>query len=429
MSNFLAIAAATATLRQIIEDAVKADVNGADVTALRPNAPTTDLPSPGVNLFLYQVTPNAAWRNADLPTRRAGGDLIQKPRVALDLHYLLSFYGDDKALEPQRLLGSTVRTLHEQPFLSRDKIRQVIDAAVNADPNHFLAKADLDEEPELVKFTPHALSLEELSKLWSVFFQSAYVLSTSYMGTLVLIESQARPQPALPVRQRGVYAVPFRQAFIERVEAAAGPEVGIIAGSSIAIFGKGLASSPAQVRFGDIMATVDAGKVTATRLEVNLPAGLRAGIQGAQVIQPVLMGVPLQPHKGLESNAAPFVLRPQITPTVGGGTITTKDGVVYHNANITVTFVPRVAQGQRVTLILNEFQTAPAETARAYRFDAPDWSTITLPVGVTDTDQLIIPISMVIPGDYLVRVQVDGAESGLGLDPAGEKFVSPLVTI
>ena len=73
------------------------------------------MPTTGVNVFLYQVTPNAAWRNADLPTRRANGDLIQRPQAALDLHYLLTFYGDESLLQPQRVLGSVVRTLHCGP--------------------------------------------------------------------------------------------------------------------------------------------------------------------------------------------------------------------------------------------------------------------------------------------------------------------------
>jgi hypothetical protein len=76
MSNFLAIATATATLRQVLDDAVKVDVNGAEVKTVRPNAPTNELPSPGVNVFLYQITPNTAWRNCDLPTRRTNGDVV-----------------------------------------------------------------------------------------------------------------------------------------------------------------------------------------------------------------------------------------------------------------------------------------------------------------------------------------------------------------
>ena len=56
----------------------------------------------GVNLFLYQVTPNGTFRNIDAPTRRSDGTLLQPTRSAYDLHYLLTFYGSEANLEPQR---------------------------------------------------------------------------------------------------------------------------------------------------------------------------------------------------------------------------------------------------------------------------------------------------------------------------------------
>ena len=46
-----------------------------------------------LNFFLYQVTPNLGWRNADLPSRENGGSRTTYPPLALDLHYLLTAYG------------------------------------------------------------------------------------------------------------------------------------------------------------------------------------------------------------------------------------------------------------------------------------------------------------------------------------------------
>src|SRR5258706_13084265 len=108
MSNFLAIATVTAALSQILQAAVGPDVPGATVTTLRPNG-SGNAPATSVNIYLYQVMHNAALSNADLPTRRTGGDLMQRPVAALDLHYLLTCYGAEAQLEPQRLLGSAVR--------------------------------------------------------------------------------------------------------------------------------------------------------------------------------------------------------------------------------------------------------------------------------------------------------------------------------
>ena len=197
MSNFLAAAAVTSTLSQILRTAVQADVSGADVAIGRPDSPPAGTPPAEVNVFLYQVAPNAAWRNADLPTRTSEGEMVRRPQAALDLFYLLTFSGSENDLEPERLLGSTVSTLQSRSVLTPDTIRRVISEAVATDPDHFLAGVDLADQVERIKFTPVALNLEELSKLWSVFFQVPYALSVSYRASVVLIEARNIPSRAL----------------------------------------------------------------------------------------------------------------------------------------------------------------------------------------------------------------------------------------
>jgi hypothetical protein len=61
-----------------------------------------------------------------------------------------------------------------------------------------------------------SLSLEELSKVWSVFFQSPYVLSVAYNGSAVLIKPTSRAA-SLPVQTRNIYVLPFRQPTIDKV--------------------------------------------------------------------------------------------------------------------------------------------------------------------------------------------------------------------
>ena len=83
---------------------------------------------------------------------------MQRPQVALDLHYLLTFYGEEAQLEPQRLFGSVVRTLHARPVLTRQQIQQTL----AVEPfNTLLAGSNLATGAELVKFSPIPLSLEE----------------------------------------------------------------------------------------------------------------------------------------------------------------------------------------------------------------------------------------------------------------------------
>ena len=71
MSNYLAVATVTAALQDVLQPAVSQAVGLAKVGFSRPDS--SNQQTPLVNIYLYQVTPNAAYRNADLPTRRADG--------------------------------------------------------------------------------------------------------------------------------------------------------------------------------------------------------------------------------------------------------------------------------------------------------------------------------------------------------------------
>jgi uncharacterized protein DUF4255 len=433
MSNFLAIATVTAALSQVLLEAVVPDVSGADVTTVHPDGERGTLPTTGVNIFLYQVTQNAAWHNADLPTRRGNGDLIQRPQAALDLHYLLTFYGDEKLLQPQRVLGSVVRTLHARPVLTRELIRRTI---AKAEFSPFLVNSNLADAVELVKFTPLPLSLEELSKLWSVYFQTHYSLSIAYQGTVVLIESEDSTHAALPVRARNIYVTPFRQPLIEQIRSGTGAEEFIFGGSTVIVSGQRLRGDVTRVRVSDIEVTPAIAEVSDTEISLLLPADLRAGVQGLQVVQLMNMGTPPVPHRGVESNVAAFVLHPSInkkpddTPEITvSGIVTDADGK--RSANVTVKVSPTVAKKQRAVLLMSEIipPLPPSDKApRAYSFDSEPHNK---PPDPEVTDTLVFPISRVKPADYFVRVQVDGADSPLeqSADEDNPLYIGPKVTI
>lgn len=409
MSNFLAIATVTATLQAILQDAVSADVPGANATSSRPDGNGPGPTKLGVNVYLYQVTPNSAWRNADLPTRTSDGRLVQRPQVALDLHYLLTLYGNETQLEPQRILGSAVRALHARPLLSREAIEQTVDSL------DYLTDSDLAEEVELVKFMPVALSLEDLSKLWSVFFQTPYTLSTAYRATVVLIEAQETPQRALPVRVRNISASPFRQPLLDKVVSAAGKDAPIVMGDTVLIQGRYLDGEVLNVRIGEAELTPTA--VGSNQIGVQLTgADLRAGVQGVQVVY----------AGGAESNVAPLVLRPRITQDGGGDYEIEMDNVLDYgggpaNNRVTVRVTPQVGPRQRATLFLNEFQpTTPP--GRSYSFVARARETD------TDTLEFLTGLDEIEAGTYLVRVQVAGAESPLATDADGF-YVEPQLMV
>ena len=272
MSNYLAIATTTAALQQVLLTPVSNAVGSAVVGFNRPDAASSTTPL--VNIFLYQITPNAAYRNADLPTRRSDGSLVQRPQAAFDLHYLFTFHGNDAQLEPQRLLGAVATTLHSQPLLSTDNINSAVTTF------GFLAGSGLDSQIERIRFTPTALSLEEFSKLWSVFFQVEYSLSAAYQASVVLMESSDTPVPAKPVLQPNLYVVPFNSPYVSQVVAQDGKP--ITSASTILIQGTHLMSPNTFILIEGQELTASASSATQLTLRYpGDPARRRQGSAGA----------------------------------------------------------------------------------------------------------------------------------------------------
>jgi hypothetical protein len=202
MSNALAIAHFTQALALLIENNVGPEFG--EAVKVEPRKPPADpqLEQPTVSVFLYQVTPNTSQRNNDLPTRAADGTLVKRPAAALDLHYLISAYGDERELVGQRLIGSVVRTLHEIPILPKDVVEQ-------AGERPYLAGSDLVEAAQRVRFTPTVMDVDETSKLWGMLYQTPYALSVVYQAALVLIDGRESPVPGRPVERPEVRVLPF----------------------------------------------------------------------------------------------------------------------------------------------------------------------------------------------------------------------------
>ena len=401
MSNYLAIATVTAALYQVLIGPVQTAVPGAAVRFRRPDRTSGQEGTPHLNVYLYQVTPNAAFRNVDLPTRRADGTLVKQPVAALDLHYLFTFHGSDDQLEPQLMLGAVAVTLEAQPLLSPTNIQSATTGF------SFLKTSDLANQVERIRFTPTPLTLEEFSKLWSAFFQVEYSLSTAYQASVVLISNQAPPQEALPVQHRKLYVMPFAQPTITQAMpkgGAAGQP--ILPTSTLVIQGTQLLGDITTVRIGDM--TVTPPVVTENAIIMPVPAGVQAGVLGLQVVQQLQLGHPAEPHPGWESNVVALVLQPVLSgPSITGTTLS-------------VTVNPNVQPGQRVTLILNQNSTTSPPTPTAYSFNLPP---LTVATGTLTCD-----ITGVAGGVYFIRAKVDGAESPLDLDSSSPGF-GPTVTI
>jgi hypothetical protein len=408
VSNPLAVATATAALRQLLLPAVQAAVPGADVTLARPHAIATDAngsETPSVNLYLFQVTPNAALRNADLPVRGPSGTSVQRAASGWDLHYLLTFNGATNSLEPERLLGQVIKTLHARPQLDRDLIQSLIASASYP----YLASADLHRAVDLLRFRPLTLSLEELSKLWAVFPQTPYSLSVAYVGSAVVIESDTEPAPALPVRTRTIMVDAFRQPIVEGVFADEVANAPFSTTATLLVTGRHLKGDDVTlVRLGG--AQMAPTRSSSTALEVSLAMvaadNLRAGVLPLQVLH--LRSTASGTQSAGESNPVAVTLVPSlsgvvVTSPIGGNTIS-------------FDVMPQIASGQRLSLHLN----GTGATSASYSVSiAPPGNAI---------GHLDVPLTDVAAGTYLVRLRVDGASSLLQTDVTGA-YVGPLVNV
>jgi hypothetical protein len=211
MSSPLAIAAVTAVLLDLLNDGMidhdLSAVGSVKVTASPPDRVTTGASEPNqLNLFLYQVTPNLGWRNNALPSHDARGTRLTNPPLALNLHYLLTAYGSED-LNSEILLGYGMELLHDLRTLPREAIRRslaadVVKASLIPKDDQDRFAADLADQIEQIKITPHYLNADELTKLWTA-MQSRYRPTVAFEVSVVLIEGRRRVRSALPVLTQG----------------------------------------------------------------------------------------------------------------------------------------------------------------------------------------------------------------------------------
>ena len=228
---------------------------------------------------------------------------------------------------------------------------------------------------------------------------------------------------ALPVQTPKVYAETLRAPRIAKVwsqDTTTGPVLTgapILAGHRLVLRGTHLRGDRTLVRIGSAVTVPDPGSVTDAQITVPIPATTPAGVQSAQVIHERMLGQPPAGHTGVVSNLAAFVLRPTIVHAAfDASTVLTLD------------IDPALVGGQRAVVFLNELQAigAPADPPpRAYSFPVPPQSNGSPP---GPAFRIHVKTSGVQPGRYLVRLQVEGAESPVHQDPQG-RYERPAVTV
>lgn len=395
MSNAKAIAAVTATLRELLRNQVAIVDDG--ITGLKISVgpldvarkDTTNLPASQINLFLYQTVVSAALSNQDLPFQVRPGETAPPP-LALNLHFLLTAWGgetDDDALS-HRVLGAAMVVLHSHPVLGRKEIENA------------LTDNDLHRQFERVRITALPTSVEDLSKLWTM-FQTPYRLSAAYEATVVLLDSRLSAPAPLPVLKRGQEdrgpeatgeLAPLLSAIdLPRSQPAVrlGQAFGL-AGEQLSAADTAMLANP---HLDEPIELTPAGIDETGTLRILLPDP--AGDPGAMstwcpgfftvaLRREVIAGVP-----PISSNALSLALAPTVATTlvsIAAGTVT-----------LNIDCTPRIREGQLVLLVFGDRQVAP--------------KSIVHPADETLPTVLGFEIEDVSAGSYVVRLRVDGVDS------------------
>lgn len=401
MSDFLALAAITNTLRNLLDSGLNADapLAGTTVTTRPPDKARSGINGSQVNLFLHRTAVHATWRNMDIPQRTKSGESSHPP-LPLTLHYLITaYYGENddnvdtttdanRILGTHRLLGRVMGILHDNPLLDT--------AVINAQ----LPPADRLDHPyqqvERVRITPEPMSVDELSKLWSG-FQTQYRLAAAYELSVVLIESSRPATTPLPVltiglNNAGVAVQPNLLPPFPTLDGLSLPNSrpAAILGDLLTFTGHHLQGDAVALRFSHVHLpdpiTLPA-LVGATDKQIqvqlpNAPANWPPGVYTAMAV----ISQAGQPDK--TTNDFAFILAPRIltiapnpAPRNGNGDVT-----------LTITCSPQIRPAQRVSLLLGSREVAaqphPAQTA-------------TLTFAITDAPA----------GTHFVRLRTDGVDS------------------
>lgn len=141
-----------------------------------------------VTLFLYSIAPAVEMRNElEIPGLRPGDEAVSEP---LDLYYLLTVFvppggttPTERTLESHRLLGEAMRIFFENGTLTGSLLR-----------------GDLPRDEEL-RLTLQPMTVEDLTRIWTVFPESVMHTSLSYVVSPVRLRS-SRTRGGRPVVAR-----------------------------------------------------------------------------------------------------------------------------------------------------------------------------------------------------------------------------------
>lgn len=385
MSNHLSIAAATATLAARLRIALG---DGVEVKHNRPDGKEdAKPPDHGVNIFLYHVKPSAAFRSFDLPTRNAAGTVTSRPTYGIELHYLLTFHGDDSKLEPQRYMGKVLTALHTEPVPTGPQIESATDEFARTFTDSGMEASNLHEQIEAIRFTPMNLTLEETSQIWSVMVQTPYVLSACYQASVILLEADIERTTVLPVLERKIVVSPTGAPVISSAEVSSVQ----FGKGSLVLLGQNLGGEGLSVVISGALSDLVSGS-TSERALVKPGAEVRAGKQEVwfESASPFTGN-----HPSNRSNSVDVTVHPCLTHVAVAG------------SRLTLEIEPNVHPGQVITLVLTQVDAVAGEDPLHARIKHPDPE--------VPLSKLEFRLDDVRSASYNVRISVDESQADGGV--------------
>lgn len=183
---YTVLAATSATLRQMLADAMAADIGPSGLASFFTGGTMVSLQTPqemrtasaqGLSVWLYRVCRDEHRLN-DPPTvrTRPSGDVeVLPPPLPVRLHYLLTPIANGSPDTEQRILGRALQLFHTHPIVAGPFLR-----------------AELAGTPAELHVHLDAAGLEEITRVWEA-IEGSFQLCASYEVTLLRIHSDADP--------------------------------------------------------------------------------------------------------------------------------------------------------------------------------------------------------------------------------------------
>jgi Pvc16 N-terminal domain len=377
MSNALAISGVTAILQHYLTQTYSTAVgfpSAVNVSCLAPDqvkigaAGSADVENQ-VNIFLHQVTHNAAWRNVDLASMSTDGTRrLQNPPLALNLHYLLTAYGSND-WQAEALLGYALMMLHEAPVLTRNDVSSALKALFGPPavfPTNpltpYLTGIGLADQIEMLKITPETLGREEMAWLWTA-LKADYRPTFPFLVSVVLMQPSLPSSQPLPVLRRVFAPQPMRVAQINQVQYVP-TQMAAFPGDKVTVTGENL-SGASQVSISNRYASLSPPPAIPPSSAQNGSVTFSLPLEGAQAYPAGVYDLAVQfldptgSYVQQTTNSLPFAVSPTL-PTQTAATATVP-GPVPGTTLLAVTvsgLAPPVYEGQDAMLSLSYIDTS-----------------------------------------------------------------------